>query len=186
MTTPPAPPARAAALPPPPGDRLIEVKVKLDGVELRFDLERWLAVPEVLVGRWVATHGNAFGAPAGTYSWGVWWPHRPMGAYRLHAPDGTLLRYRLDVIEDVRMGDGEVRYRDLLLDASIQPDGEVRFEDEDEVAEALQAGRLSGEQRWRIDWVRGVMESRSAEVRTWVDRAIEQAIAAADAPAPTA
>lgn len=176
MTIPTAPSQPAAALPPPPDGRLIEVKEKLDGAESRFDLERWLLTPELVVGRWLASPGNEFEAPEGSYSWGVWWPRIPIGAYRLHAPEGALLGYRLDAIEDVRIGAGEVRYRDLLLDARIQPDGEVSFEDEDEVAAAVSAGRLSRAQRWRIDWVRGVIGQRSSEVRGWVDRAIAQAI----------
>lgn len=160
-----------------PGGRLLEVKQKLSGEELRFDLERWLLTPELAVGRWVAEPDNTFGAPVGTYSWGVWWARRPIGVYRLHTPEGELLRYRIDAVEDVRIGEGEIRYRDLLLDARIQPDGEVSFEDEDEVEEAIAAGRLSWQQRWRIDWVRGVIAERPSDVRGWVDGAIEQAIA---------
>ena len=168
---------RSQALPTPPVGRLIEVKEKLSGEELRFDLERWLLTPGLAVGRWVADAKNTFGAPAGTYSWGVWRAERPIGVYRLHTPEGELLRYRIDAIEDVRIGDGEVRYRDLLLDARIRPDGDVSFEDEDEVDEAITAGRLSWEQRWRIDWVRGVIANRPSEVRGWVDAAIEWAVA---------
>ena len=178
-------------LPPPPSGRLIEVKERLDGAEVRFELECWLVEPEVVVGRWLAGPENPFGAVEGTYSWGIWWPRRPIGVYRIHAPAGALLWYRLDVVEDVRVvagvagsgasgagmsADMEVRYRDLLLDARIQPAGEVSFEDEDEVAEALLAARLSSTQRWRIDWVRGVLGMRSSEVRGWADRAIERAI----------
>ena len=133
---------RGVRLPPAPAARLVEVKRKLDGEEQRFDLERWLVRPDLVVGRWLAGPDNPFGLPAASYSWGVWRPRLPIGVYRLHAPDGTLLRYRLDVIEDVEVGDGEVRYRDLLLDASFLPgpapgDYALRFEDEDEVAAAV-------------------------------------------------
>jgi predicted RNA-binding protein associated with RNAse of E/G family len=154
----------------------VEVKEALLGEARRFDLECWLASPDLVVARWVAEAGNGFGVPAGTFSWGVWWSRRPIGAYRMHTPAGELRRYRVDAIEELRIGEGEVRYRDLLLDAWIAPDGEVTFEDEDEVAEAIEAGRLSREQRWRIDWVRGVLESRADDVRAWVDRAIEKAV----------
>ncbi|PZC49292.1 MAG: putative RNA-binding protein, associated with RNAse of E/G family [Chloroflexi bacterium] len=171
---------------PPPG-RLVEVKRKLDGSEQRFELERWLVRRDLAVGRWLAETDNVFGLPAGSYSWGVWWVGRPIGVYRLHAPDGELLRYRIDVVEAVEIEEDTIRYRDLLLDARLAPDEEesagftLHFEDEDEVAAALAAGTLSREQRWRIDWVRGVLESRSSEVRGWVDAAIEEAIAGASA-----
>ena len=174
---------RGGRLPPAPAARLVEVKRKLDGQEQRFDLERWLVRPDLVVGRWLAGPDNPFGLPADSYSWGVWRPRLPIGVYRLHAPDGTLLRYRLDVVEDVEVGDGEVRYRDLLLDASLLPgpapgDYALRFEDEDEVAAAVAAGRLSRAQRWRIEWVRGVLAERPSEVRGWVDRVIAEAVAA--------
>ncbi len=176
---------RGVRLPPAPAARLVEVKRKLDGEEQRFDLERWLVRPDLVVGRWLAGPDNPFGLPADSYSWGVWRPRLPIGVYRLHAPDGTLLRYRLDVVEDVEVGDGEVRYRDLLLDASFLPgpapgDYALRFEDEDEVAAAVAAGRLSRAQRWRIAWVRGVLAERPSEVRGWVDRAIAAAVGVRD------
>jgi hypothetical protein len=181
MTTPPVSSSRRPGLPPAPDGRLVEAKERLDGTASRFDLERWLVTPELVVGRWIAGAENAFGAAEDTYSWGVWWPHRPIGVYRLHAADGALLFYRVDAVEDVRVSegpasDGEVRYRDLLLDARIQPEGEVSFEDEDEVAEAVSLGRLTRAQLWRIDWVRGVVGDRSSEVRGWADRAIAHAI----------
>lgn len=166
-----------------PSGRLVEVKRKLDGSEQRFELERWLVRPDLVVGRWRATAENSFRVPAGAWSWGVWRPHLPMGVYRLHGPDGSLWRYRIDVIEAVEIDEETIRYRDLLLDARLlreEEDSEaftLRFEDEDEVAAALAAGTLSRGQRWRIDWVRGVLEARSDEVRGWVDAAIEEAIA---------
>lgn len=163
-------------LPAPPASRLLEVKEKLSGEELRFDLERWLLTPDLAVGRWLAETDNLSGVPAGTYSWGVWWAGRPIGVYRLHSPEGELLCYRIDAIEELRIGEGKIHYRDLLLDARIQPDGAVSFEDEDEVEEAIVAARLSWEQRWRIDWMRGVIANRPVEVRSWVDGAIERAV----------
>ena len=170
--------------PPPPGC-LVEVKRKLDGSEQRFQLERWLVRPDLVVGRWRARAENRFHVPAGAWSWGVWRPRLPMGVYRLHGSDGRLWRYRIDVIEAVEIDEDTIRYRDLLLDARLAPEEEesaaftLRFEDEDEVAAALAAGKLSREQRWRIDWVRGVLEERSSEVRGWVDAAIAEAIAGA-------
>ncbi len=167
-----------------PTGRLVEVKRKLDGTEQRFDLEPWLVTEELVVGRWLAGPDSGYGLAAGSYSWGVWRPQLPMGVYRLHAPDGELLLYRLDVIEDVEVRMGEVRYRDLLLDARFLPgpspgDYTLQFEDEDEVEAAAASGRLSPSQRWRIEWVRGVLAERPSEVRGWADRAIAEAVAAA-------
>ena len=44
----------------------------------------YIIFKEVVVGRWVAPEGNAYGVPVGTWSWGVWplAPDSVWGAYR--------------------------------------------------------------------------------------------------------
>ena len=168
-------------LPQPPAARLIERKITLDGAVQEFPLERWLATPELIVGRWVSDGSPPFEGSAGFTSWGVWWPQRPYGAYRIHRPDGSLRLYRIDALEAVRCEGGVIEYRDLLLDALIRPGEEAVIEDEDEVAEAEQAARLSVEQRWRIAWVRGMFERQAALLCERIDAAIEQAVQTARA-----
>ncbi len=167
-------------LPQPPTEELIERKVGLDGKVLEFRLERWLATPELIVGRWVADRdpraASRFPGASGYTSWGVWWPRRPYSAYRVHRPDGDLRVYRLDVVDQVLFDGRTVEFHDLLLDALIRPDGEVRIEDEDEVAEAIEAQRLSLEQRWRIDWTRHMFEQRAELLTARIDEAIAQAV----------
>lgn len=176
----PSPSPAAPALLAPAG-RLIERKVALDGSVKEFPLERWLVSPELIVGRWVAGQDPLamarYPGASGFTSWGVWWPHLPYGAYRLHRPDGSVRVYRLDAIDRVVVEPECVEFHDLLLDAIIFPDGEVRIEDEDEVEEALADGLLTLDQRWRIDWVRHLFESRADLLMTRIDQAIERAIA---------
>ena len=170
-------------LPPAPAARLTERKITLDGAAQEFVLERWLATPELIVGRWVSDGSPPFEGSAGFTSWGVWWPGRPYGAYRIHRPDGSLRIYRLDALEEVRC-DGEViEYRDLLLDALIRPGEEAVIEDEDEVAAAEAARLLSLEQRWRIAWVRGMFERQPGLLCERIDAAIAEAVAAVRAEA---
>ena len=170
-------------LPPPPALRLTERKITLDGAAQEFALERWLVAPELIVGRWVSDGSPPFEGSAGFTSWGVWWPARPYGAYRIHRPDGSLRLYRLDALEAVHCDGAVLEYRDLLLDALIRPGEDAVIEDEDEVAEAEQANQLSAAQRWRITWVRGMFERRPALLCERVDAAIAQAVAAVRAAA---
>lgn len=170
-------------LPPPPALRLTERKITLDGAAQEFALERWLVTPELIVGRWVSDGSPPFEGSAGFTSWGVWWPARPYGAYRIHRPDGSLRLYRLDALEAVHCDGAVLEYRDLLLDALIRPGEDAVIEDEDEVAEAEQANQLSAAQRWRIAWVRGMFERRPALLCERVDAAIAQAVAAVRAAA---
>jgi hypothetical protein len=156
-----------------------EVKEKFDGRVQTFALERWLQTPDLFVGRWVAEAGNDFGAPVGLMSWGVWWRTRAYGAYRIHAADGSLLLYRFDALDRVRIDVGGVRYRDLLLDARIRRDADgavtVRLEDEDEVAEAVTEGTLSTRAQRRVRWTRALFMRGADRLLARVDTAIELA-----------
>ena len=170
------------ALPPAPSETIIERKVALDGRILEFPIERWLATPELIVGRWVADQDpraiERYPRASGFTSWGVWWPSKPYSAYRLHRPDGSLRVYRLDTIDRVCFDGQTVEFHDLLLDALIRPDGEVAIEDEDEVEEAIAERKLSLEQRWRIEWTRSLYRDKSELLVQRIDAAVEQAIAA--------
>ena len=171
-------------LPPVPAGRLIERKVGLDGSARDFPLERWLVADDLIVGRWAAIDDPQYEHLAGFTSWGVWWPGRPYGAYRVHRPDGSLRVHRLDALNEVRC-DGEiVAFDDLLLDAVISPDGEVEIEDEDEVEQALAEGLLDLEQRWRIAWVRHMFEHRADLLVHRIDAAIDRAVAHTRAEQP--
>ncbi len=161
-----------------------EIKEKFDGRVQRFQLERWLQTPDLFVGRWRAEAGNASGAPAGVTSWGVWWRTRAYGAYRIHAADGSLLLYRFDALDRVRISANGVRYRDLLLDARIRREVEgelsVRLEDEDEVQEAVGQGQLSAHAQRRVRWTRELFVQGAERLLGRVDAAIRLAIEEAE------
>ena len=165
-------------LPPPPAARLIERKIGLDGGAREFPLERWLVGPRLIVGRWAAIDDPQYEHLAGFTSWGVWWPALPYGAYRVHAPDGSLRLHRLDALNRVECDGKAVSFEDLLLDAVIKPGGEAVIEDEDEVEQALAEGRLDIKQRWRIAWARDMFARRPDLLVRRIDAAIAEAIAA--------
>ena len=136
---------------------LEELKVKLNGSEQRFVLELWRWAPrEVVVGKWIAPDPNVYGIAAGSTSWGVWplGTHQRWGAYRIHGPNGVLLKYRFDALENARAIDGEPRcvaFDDLLLDITVESGGAaVTVEDEDEVEAASASGMLRPEQLRRV------------------------------------
>ncbi len=175
-------PADPNELPPAPSEELVERKVALDGRILEFPLERWLATPDVIVGRWVADKDpraiSRYPRAGGYTSWGIWWPNLPYSAYRLHKPNGDLRIYRLDTIDQVIFDGEHVEFHDLLLDALIRPDGEVTIEDEDEVEQAIAECQLSLEQQWRIDWTRDLFVNRAELLMRRIDGAVDQAIEA--------
>ncbi len=147
-------------------------------------------LPAQVVGKWVADTANPY-LPIGSYSWGVWplGSHECWGAYRIHRPDHTLVKYRFDVLWRVSVGPADteaalhVSFHDLLLDVTVNSDGGVEMEDECEVAAALEAGALSQEQRGVIDRTRRRFQTESAAIVRSVDDWIAMAEASAGHPA---
>ena len=159
-----------------------EIKVKLNGAEERFALELWRWAPrEVVVGKWVAPVGNPYEIEAGGYSYGVW----PLalgqrwGAYRIHAPDGELLKYRFDALEQPRAMEGSPRtiaFDDLLLDISATSPTAFTVEDEDEVAAAVASGALSAAQLREVETFRDEFVADPASFLRIVDAHIDTAL----------
>ena len=153
------------------GEPIVEVKRRLDGSEQRFDCELvhrtpWLVAVLFRVRRpW----GDAPAAALDSY--GLFWRRRPYNCYYMVRPGGDeAVVTRFDVVRDVDLDvPGEVRYLDLLLDLRVDA-GVARWEDEDEVAEAVAAGLLSPSDRARIARARAVLECGHARITGEVRR----------------
>lgn len=143
--------------------RVYEIKRQVDGREERFTLRLVRRAPHLLIATYrlpKALHADGFELPRGGVSYGFFWARRPYIMYRLLDREGGLIANRFDVVDGLRIDERGVSYTDLLLDAWSTPDGELHFEDEDEVADATRAGLLSREQRRRIDRARGLIGRR--------------------------
>ena len=143
--------------------QITEVKRHLDGRVERFRCRLMLRRPHLAVLRFDHAHTRRAGGfifPRGSRSFGFFWPRRPYVLYRMENPRGQLIAHRFDVVEGVRLGEEEVSYTDLLLDLWIDPTGEARVEDEDEVDDHARRRLLSIERRHRIDRTRGLLLRR--------------------------
>lgn len=123
----------------------IERKRRLDGTELTFDCDRVDVNRRraICVYRSTGTFKTPhFTMHEGTLSFGFFWTRRPYILYRITDPDGTVAGYRFDVVDDVRIADGGVSYRDLIIDVWVSPEGCIEIEDEDELAEAVGTGAV--------------------------------------------
>lgn len=139
---------------------ITEVKRRLDGSEQRFKCELVTRTPSLVVARYrFEARGGFFDSHTGAVdSYGLFWARRPYLSYYMVRPtDGALLAARFDVVRDVRLEATEVRYTDLLLDLWIEG-GVAHWQDEDEVAEAERAGRLTPADRVRIGRARALLE----------------------------
>ncbi len=147
------------------GERIVEVKRRLDGGEHRFDCELVHRTPW-LVAVLFRTQNPWRDVPAAALdSYGLFWRRRSYNCYYMVRPgEREALVTRFDVVRDVELGvPGEVRYLDLLLDLRVDA-GVPRWEDEDDVTEATRAGLLTPADLARIARARAVLERRHARV----------------------
>jgi Protein of unknown function (DUF402) len=146
-----------------------EIKRHLDGRVERHSLRLVLHRPHLIVALYEFARGlrtDGFAFPRGSYTYGFFWKRRPYVMYRMLGPQGQLVANRFDVVEDVRLGEREVSYRDLLLDIWIDASGVVQVADEDGVAGARREGTLSNAQLGRIDRTRGLLLRRHRVITT--------------------
>ncbi len=143
--------------------RITEVKRHLDGRVERFDCRLVLRLPHAVVLRFDHASALRVGGctiPKGSRSYGFLWRRRPYLLYRIQGPDGRLIAHRFDVVDEVRLGEREVSYTDLLLDVWVDAAGNARVEDEDEVVDYTRRGRLSTACRERIERTRELLLRR--------------------------
>lgn len=146
---------------------ITEVKETVDGRAQAFRCGLLEATPARAVVLFVVereVRGDRYTFPAGSRTYGFFWANRPYNCYRMHGPDGALVAHRFDVVDEVRVTPDAVRYRDLLLDVWVDPDGTIRVEDEDEVAAAREAGLLTAAQLRRIQQTRDFLLANHARV----------------------
>ena len=147
--------------------RISEVKRHLEGGAHRFQCELVFRRPHlviVLFRHSRARSAGGFSIPRGSHTYGFFWSRRPYSLYRIVRPDGGPIAHRYDIVDDVRLGEREVSYLDLLLDIWIAPDGGVQIEDEDEVVEYARRGLLSRAQVAAIHRARGLVLRRHAAI----------------------
>ena len=90
-----------------------------------------------------------------------------------HEHKGTLLSFWYYAFREV-----ELVFDDLLLDAVVSPNGEVCFEDEDELAAAIAAGQLSTAQIEVVNAARHALQQDTGTLTSTVDLEVDKAIQA--------
>ena len=115
---------------------------------------------------------TTFTMSKGGLSYGFFWPRRPYIVYRISEPDGTLLGHRFDVVDRVRIGPHHASYRDLVVDAWIPAGGELRLEDEDELAELVAAGQVPAGLQGEIERVARLLVREHPRVTAEVEDAV--------------
>lgn len=126
--------------------RITEIKSTLDGKQHTFDCE--------LVHHETGEAVIAYRMPRdlmledialrkGTLSLGYFWERRPYNVY--HWIDDALDTVALyfNIADNTRIGSREIEWRDLSVDVLINPAGECRVLDEDELPVDLDAGLLA-------------------------------------------
>ncbi len=125
-----------------------ERKLKSDGTLHEYATELVHCDKTVVIVKFVMTRAGGpprlpIAVPAGTISYGYFWPRRPYNVYRWISPEGSILAHRFDAVTAVNVTPAAVDYRDLALDWWALPDGTLIEEDRDELEAAVQGGQIS-------------------------------------------
>jgi hypothetical protein len=161
------------------GATIRETKTTLGGRRQSFDCGLLALSPRLAVVRFQHTQTrttSGFVIPAGSVTFGFFWSGRHYNLYRFTSPGGAVIAYRFDVVDNVRINRGEVRYTDLLLDAWLPPGGRLRIEDEDEVDAALAAGLLSPRRQAIIARTRRLLERGHPRIVAEAERELERVV----------
>lgn len=150
-----------------------ETKRSLDGRAQGFDCGLVSVTPRLAIVRFehtAARTAGGFHLPAGSHTYGFFWARRHYNLYRFTAADRSVIAYRFDVVDGVRITPGHVGYTDLYLDAWLPPGGPLRIEDEDEVAAAAAAGLLGPRRLALIDATRRLLERAYPRIAAEAER----------------
>ncbi|MGI8553370.1 MAG: DUF402 domain-containing protein [Dehalococcoidia bacterium] len=155
-----------------------EVKRTITGEERVYECEPLTVSSRLAIVRFVFTRpltANGITFPAGGVTEGFFWRDRHYNLYHMLTPDGEPIADRFDVIDHVRIHRDGVRYDDLLLDVWLYPDGRLQIEDEDEVAEAFEAGLLSPAKQQTIIQTRDLILRRREALVAGALKELQQA-----------
>jgi len=146
---------------------VLEIKRFLQGREETYRcraLHMSLRLAVLLFPHPTERRAGGFLFPAGSHTYGFFWPRRHYLLYALHAPDGGLIAHRFDVVDGVRLHPDRVEYLDLALDVWVDPSGHAWTEDEDEVAELASQGLLSPERLAVIERTKTLLLTRHPRI----------------------
>ena len=73
----------------------------------------------------------------GTVSYGFYWPDRPYVLYKWLNENGDVVGDYFNLADSVRLSAQEFSWRDLVVDISVLPTGQIEVLDEDEMPECL-------------------------------------------------
>ncbi len=159
----------------------LERKRKADGTVHDYQTELVHRDKTVVIVKFVMTRGGGpprlpVTVPAGSVSYGYFWPKRRYNVYRWMTEQGELIAHRFDAVTDVRVTDDSVDYRDLVLDWWSFPDDTIIEEDRDELDEAVASGaispgdeRLANEAAYQVmSRYRHIIDEVEALERRWV------------------
>lgn len=154
----------------------IETKERLrDGAILTFECEPVAYEPNRAICLFRSTGSFAtttFTMRKGGLSYGFFWRHRPYILYRISEPDGSLIGHRFDVVDRVRIKPDGATYRDLVVDAWVPAGGDLRLEDEDELAELVEQGKVAPSLAADITRVARGLERDHTRIRSEVEDAL--------------
>lgn len=116
---------------------IIETKRTLAGRKKTFPCRLLARLPErgvvLLFVSDSAVRVHGLPLPAGTVTFGYFWPDRPYNVYHWMTPDGGTLALYVNLADDTTVEDGRLSWRDLTVDILMPPGRAPLVLDEDEL-----------------------------------------------------
>lgn len=134
-----------------------EVKETLDGERHTFECRKISGSPtEVVVLYEISNAGQVEDVmlPPGTLTFGYFWTDRKYNAYHWLHPSGATLGLYFNISDSTAIETTEVRWRDLVIDVLLTPDGRCRVLDEHELPDDIDPRLLTTIRHVRDDLVR--------------------------------
>lgn len=120
---------------------VVEIKHKLAGGEKRFDCRRLAGDANHAVLLWIARepmHVHGVDLAVGTVSFGHFWTDRNYNVYHWLDPEHRTIGLYFNIADRTRIADGELEWRDLVVDVLATPGGRLDVLDEDELPEVVE------------------------------------------------
>jgi protein associated with RNAse G/E len=121
-----------------------EVKTLLSGERIEYPCSLLEQTPDRLVLSYsisMAERIAELDLPAGSTSYGYYWPQHPYNVYHWMDPDGKTLGFYVNLSGPVFIGEDYVEWTDLVIDVLILPDPTLGYRvqvlDEDEVPDDI-------------------------------------------------
>ena len=133
--------------------KILEIKRHLNKPDESYVCDLLKRGSDYIILRYVSDRSGQVGSvtiEAGSTTYAYYRNGMGYVVWKMVTPDKTLNGYLFHICRDLRVGEDEVEYLDLLLDVWIDAEGQLKILDRDEVEECKDQGKIGGDE---LTWI---------------------------------